>query len=416
VNILKSIQSLKAKTTKKVGTSFTLLSTTLVLTYALHAQATPQGNFGITTNNGNRVDVYGDNLPSYKGPVHLWKAQYSSNIFKLGPNQNTGNEIQLAIDPTICITPDVPLEVKPNSGTPLVAKRDCANSYNFKFEGGKIYMGRYPDMCLDVPNNNDSPYQNLQIHTCNGSPAQQFKTGTQINTNPYVSITKQWTDWEYWIVSRKRKDQFNPIERTYGRKNPEVGHAWNAIVKRTYTTYSNGTTDWGSWKADTIFEYNPLGVSSYSSFNKTSTGETFNETQSILDGNTGIFTRGFGVRKARISETRANWIKNNANQVTGCRDYLSKWYNLYSIQPGGTNCNCVDFASRSLHVYSSNLEDFRPNNAQSLAVFGGFGSIGFITQLDSRALRLTPDGLVDSLNNFTNSKGNQFLDNGNTWQ
>jgi hypothetical protein len=75
VNILKTIAFLKANKTNKVGTCFALLSTTLVLTYVLPAQATPQGNFGITTNNGNRVDVYGDNLPSYKGPVHLWKAQ-----------------------------------------------------------------------------------------------------------------------------------------------------------------------------------------------------------------------------------------------------------------------------------------------------------------------------------------------------
>lgn len=100
MNIFKTILKLTEQTTLKVTACVTFLATTIILSNFPQAQAAPQGNFGIVTNNGNRVDVYGDNLPSFKGPVHLWKAQYSSNIFKLGTNQRTGNEIQAAFGTT----------------------------------------------------------------------------------------------------------------------------------------------------------------------------------------------------------------------------------------------------------------------------------------------------------------------------
>jgi hypothetical protein len=389
-------------------------------------EAAPSGDFSIVTKNGNRLDVYGDNLPTSKAPVHLWKASYRSNIFTLGPNESTGNEIRLKADQSICLTPDVPLGTKPASGTPLVAKKDCANSYNFKFDGNKIYLGRYPDMCIDIPNNNDVERQRLQVHACNNdSTAQSFNTGNNPIPQPVQKqavqqkqIVKEYSEYEYWIVSRARKNQFLPVKPEVGRPNPEVGHAWNAIIKRKTYIYSDGSKSVTNWQADTIFEYNPpASVNNYTSLNVLSSGESFNETQAILDGKTSIFTRGYAVRKASVSEGRAQFIKNNSN-VAGCKKYISNFWNLYSVQVGGDTCNCVDYSTRSWKYYTAGWEDFRPKTGEAAAFFG-FGlytvPVLTVTQIDNPMFNLTPDALMESLKAMSSKNGTDFLDNGKTW-
>jgi hypothetical protein len=98
VKIFKTILNLTKTATTKIAKTFSkpTLPLALGLTFGIIPQvcAAPNGDFGIVTNNGSRVDVYGDYLPTYKGPMHLWKAIYSSNIFTLGPNEGTGNEIR----------------------------------------------------------------------------------------------------------------------------------------------------------------------------------------------------------------------------------------------------------------------------------------------------------------------------------
>jgi hypothetical protein len=366
VNIFKTILKLTQVSTKKAVTAITLITSSIAVSIATPAYAGPQGDFGIVTSNGNRVDVYGDYLPTYKGPMHLWKAIYSSNIFTLGPNEGTGNEIRLKADPTICITPDVPLGVKPSSGTPLVAKRDCANSYNFKFEGGKIYMGRYPDICIDIPNNNDVVRQTLQVHSCNGSAAQQFNTGGQ-STQNQKTITQEWSDYEYWMV-------VDAEYRLQGRQVPYIGHAWNAVIKKTTQKFSDGSYYEGPWNVIKTYSYNP-------SVNLTIDGMYEKKyTQAYLNGNQ---LGRMAVRKSRISETRANWIINQPN-AGGC--------SYYSYPGTGNSCSCISYATRNWMVFSAGWEDFRP--------WGLFGR--------------TPEELYNYLNDF-NSKG-QFLDQGKVWQ
>jgi Protein of unknown function (DUF2599) len=180
----------KPNSTKAVKSSNKFKTILPSIGFGAAAQATPSGSFRIKSQNGNLVDVFGDSLPRSKGPVHLWNSQDKSNLFALGPNEGTGNEIRIASDTSLCITPDSPLNSKPKVGTPIVAKRDCSNSYNFKFDGAKIYLGRYPDLCLDIPNNNDSQSQRLQVFDCNGSSAQSFETvGGQGSTKPTPTPT-----------------------------------------------------------------------------------------------------------------------------------------------------------------------------------------------------------------------------------
>jgi hypothetical protein len=435
VNIFKTILKLTQVTTKKAVTAITLITSSIAISIATPAYAAPQGDFGIVTNNGNRVDVYGDYLPSYKGPMHLWKAIYSSNIYTLGPNEGTGNEIRLKVDPTICITPDVPLGVKPSSGTPLVAKRDCANSYNFKFEGGKIYMGRYPDMCLDIPNNNDVVRQTLQVHSCNGSPAQQFNTGGQSNSNQQnnqKTIVNQWNDYEYWILSYRRGNKLK--WKKDDSQFFDVGHAWNAIIKKTNYRYSDGSTSDSGWNVYRTFAFNPYPSNPNQDnldigYENNSNDES-RETKLFLEGNMSKFPKGIEVRKSRISETRALWIANQP-RTSGCSKYDSNKPNLFFIEIGSNKCNCVDFATRNWFKYSANWEDFRPKTAQPFLGIGGafareMSNLNYyslftipasaLSILDSTDYNLTPDALADSLKNKNNNIGSQFLDSGNIWQ
>lgn len=436
MNILKSIKKLFAKNNCKSNvikstaiTSLAILISTTIFTLVNHSSATaaPSGNFSIVTNNGNRVDVYGDYLPTYKGPMHLWPEPNSSNVFKLGPNEGTGNEIHLASNQEYCITPDVPLGTKPAPGTLLVAKKDCANSYNFKFEGGKIFMGRYPDMCIDIPNNNDVRNQRMSIHPCNGSPAQQFKTGNQTaNSQPQKSVVSQRNDYEYYIMAYRRP---NKTQWMVGGEY-EVGHAWNAIIRRTVTNYSDGSINQTPWETFKTYAFNPTFENPNKSALTINGKIEFNDTNNYLNGNKTKFIKGIEVRKASISERRALWIDSQVGSQ-GCGSYDSRYTNLWFIQTGSDKCNCVDFATRNWYLFSANWEDYRPKSTTAainaltqvkvVSDVVGYRALFAIPQiaigaLDSTLNNLTPDALADSLAYKTRTLGTQFIDSGKTWQ
>jgi hypothetical protein len=246
------------------------------------------------------------------------------------------------------------------------------------------------------------------------------------NQNTDKKVVKEWTDWEYWIVARKRDDLFKVMN---AQRQPLVGHAWNAIVKRTYKSYSDGTTDYSSWKVDTIMEYSPIEKEVPISLRVRNYGVTFNETQSILNGDTSFAPRGLAVRKARISEARANWIKSTVNSA-GCSSYESQFYNAYSIQVGGNKCNCTDYATRSWYLNTANREDFRPRALESsiaayITPFNPFSlsitAYKALTQneiniIDDKGYVLSPDALVNRINQQNSETGSVMFDNGNTWQ
>jgi murein DD-endopeptidase MepM/ murein hydrolase activator NlpD len=137
------------------------------------------GEFSIRTRRGNLVDVYGDNFKPVgdKSPatVHLWNQKTKSNTYVFGADENSGNEIQLAADRNICLTPQWPLGSRPNDGTPVVAIRDCANAFNWKKVGDQLVIGRFPTACLDIALGKDVQWSKMQVVTCRANnPAQQF--------------------------------------------------------------------------------------------------------------------------------------------------------------------------------------------------------------------------------------------------
>jgi hypothetical protein len=173
-----------SKLTAQLCAGFALV-TTMALSDALPSQAKPQGEFGITTNNGLRVDI--EYEESYKSKVHLYKDKTISNVFALGPTETSGNELRLASKnfpgkKGMCITPDTLYPNRPEIGTNIIAIQDCNEAFNWKFnDNGSLYLGKYPDLCMDIPNNNDKLFIQLKIHPCNGSAAQQFNTGNISN-------------------------------------------------------------------------------------------------------------------------------------------------------------------------------------------------------------------------------------------
>ncbi len=392
-------KSVTTKVSKKLSKPVVSLSIALSFGIVpLSASAATQGEFRITTNNGNRVDVYGDNFPSYKGPIHLWDKDYNSNLFVLRPSEATGNEIRVKADPTLCVTTDSPLGVKPAPGTPLVVKRDCANSFNFKFEGGKIYMGRYPDMCWDIPWNKDVVRQTLQIHPCNSSPAQQFNTGSnkqqQDNPTNQNKIISEKYEYEYWIVA-SGQNLYNGLlgyiskNATLNSMPGTTGHVFNTLIKRKVSIYANGSKNYSNWEV-----WKTYGVYGRSSQDKV--GLRFNyiyELQTvnkILQGDptaNGVFE----VRKSSISENRANWISNNYN-VAGCDE------NGYNPSGSGNQCNCVMYATRSWKYFTANQENFVPDDYLGYNVYNR-----------------SPEGIAAQMRFKRADKNSQF-NNVNVWE
>jgi hypothetical protein len=350
-------------------------------------EAAPSGDFSIVTKNGNRLDVYGDNLPTSKAPVHLWKASYRSNIFTLGPNESTGNEIRLKADQSICLTPDVPLGTKPASGTPLVAKKDCANSYNFKFDGNKIYLGRYPDMCIDIPNNNDVERQRLQVHACNNdSTAQSFNTGNNPIPQPVQKqavqqkqIVKEYSEYEYWLLSDRRTEYTSNIQMG--------GHTYIALIKRDIKEYNNGNKEYSPWKAWKTFGNwgnNHPTIPNGLRYNYEYEMGTVND---ILNSQLNDV---FSIRKAKVSEGRANWIANNPG-YTGCKPNK---YNLNLQIADKDECTCVVFATRHWTYFTANWENYQP-----------YGVLG-----------RSPKDVADKIDAKNKSTKTQFLDDGKIWE
>jgi hypothetical protein len=250
----------------------------------------------------------------------------------------------------------------------LVAKRDCNGSFNFKFNinNGSIYLGKFPGKCVDNAGNQSTQWSNLVIWDCNGSEAQKFDWGQnrpESKTNQ-IKVINSYKEYEYWIMVIKDFD----LHKLY------IGHAWNVIIQRTVTKFSDGSTSYQNWETLSSYSYNPGKNLTFSqSFD-------MNLTRDYLNGNN--HNGKLIARKSRISEDRATWIRNNPN-MAGCKEYSAK------LQ--GENCSCIDYATRSWHVISSKWEDMRPQ-----ALFFN-----------------TPHELYDTIKYF-NEKG-EFLDNGKTW-
>jgi hypothetical protein len=210
--------------------------------------------FGIVSSGTSlRVDIYGDNLPASQSNAHLWNQRLPSNSWHFGPNEGSGNEIQSDADSGICLTPDWNIGSEPPSGTRVIARRDCANSFNWKTrDNGSskvIYLGRYPNRCLDVPNTNKQQRQTLTVHECNRSPAQDFSLlnggGTAPASDAQIITTKDTKPscparGQAIETPRVKYEAVIAAIPTGALFPGHPGHAFSAIVQSTDRLIANG--------------------------------------------------------------------------------------------------------------------------------------------------------------------------------
>jgi Ricin-type beta-trefoil lectin domain len=290
---------------------------------------------------------------------------------------------------------------------------DPAQNFDLLGQGGNIVLLRKSNtnFCLNVPyhvnsgqvtawtcntKDVDQRFTMMNIVTPPPPPPKKEEKKPQLVTYTYSSVPSLY---EAWIVSRKRSSGFNS----------DVGHAFTSIIKkdrRKETKYIDGVYagdqiqedkwkvwhTYGYWPGGVLQNGNGLFAGSLLVDNGCSSGEKQTECQDVRDilAGVSISNRGQAVRKARISESRAYWIDNNRN-FTGCTAYWAA--GTVTNKNGIKSCNCVTLAASQWYEITARRDNFPQNNLGNYA----------------------PDSLVDEINRQNQSTGNQFIDNGNTW-
>jgi hypothetical protein len=322
-------------------------------------------------------------------------------------------------------------DINVKDGTSIVAYEQQGNGrwidWNPEHVGNGYYLihlRHNPSQCLNIPGSQSNVW--VTTWTCNKNDRdQRFKIeivgGNSNVSNPYVGslprtgggdgsipinppgttpipyvqtyVTNITPLYEYWIVSRKQ-DQTYP----WRYAQLDAGHAFTGLIRRdqeNVKVYTNGVLtqnynrDKGYWYAYHGYGFWPDGLRvDRNGCNANSSTDECGDITKILRGQS-ISQSGYAVRKARVSENRANWIHQNSNWA-GCSYYPQKVLPGIAVFGG---CNCLDYATRQWYLFSSQREDFRPKNWQP----------------DS------PNFLV-GLINYTNAKYGEYLDGGNTWQ
>jgi hypothetical protein len=249
-------------------------------------------------------------------------------------------------------------------------------------DGWNLIKRAGTSMCVDTPTRNNAG--KVHLWTCNSNNSNQRwrSSAPPRPVNPISTIETFLSQYEVWIVARKPEK-----ERIIPSRN-DAGHAWIAVVRQDYTrvqTFRNGIlqTDvnvFGGWQADTTYAF-------WEGKNLTvNNSEDRDHTNKVIKGES-ISKRGFAVRKAKISNDRANWIKNGAFREAGCSRYVG-------AGGFGVECNCADYATREWYFLTSRWDDFR---------------------IRAFPWDLTLDNLVNAINKQNRERGD-FLDGGRVWQ
>lgn len=248
---------------------------------------------------------------------------------------------------------------------------------------------------VDSPVGNGSSVvlRNCNYYSANGTQDWRRNNGGSVNTYVVTNITPLY---EHWIVSRKQDQQY-----PWRYAQLDAGHAFTALIRRdqeNVKVYTNGflTQDYnrnkGDWYAYHGYGFWPDGLRiDRGGCNANSTTDECGDVMRVLRGQA-ISQSGSAVRKARVSENRANWIHNNFNWA-GCSYYPALGTTPVGLASNG-GCNCLDYATRQWYLFSAQREreDLRPSNWQPTS----------------------PNNLVLLINEL--NRDGEFLDGGNTWQ
>jgi hypothetical protein len=291
--------------------------------------------------------------------------------------------------------------------------------WNPEAVGGGYYLIRLRhnlNQCLNIPGGANNVW--VTTWTCNANdPDQRFKIVdiSTISANPpgttplptsQTIVSNTTPLYEYWIVARKR----NTAGLIAGIQASDVGHVFDTLVRRDQENVKvyinnvltqNYNRDKGGWYPWHTYGFWPApGQSGFPNASPSSPriddncianpdtvkGTECADVKYILRG-TAISDRGQAVRKVKVTESRAIWISQNPG-AAGCAQYLGA---------GGTGdkCNCQDYATRSWQYFLANRSE---ENFQSSGTY-----------------RLSPDNIVDAINQRNQSSGSDFVDNGNVW-
>jgi hypothetical protein len=184
------------------------------------------------------IDAYGDKLPNWKTPMHLFSNSGSENSSEIipyyQPENNNSFEFHMQNDRGLCVGPDVnrPQDIK--DGTPMVAKRDCANTLNHVYEGQQLRVNN-SNFCVDIPYANFSMLTKIQYHQCNQTNAQLLN----------LIVVKSNDETKAFYCYRKTNDRpcenrtipfdFNRLEWT--------GGAWATLILKTEAKVEWNDTD-----------------------------------------------------------------------------------------------------------------------------------------------------------------------------
>jgi hypothetical protein len=180
-----------------------------------------------------------------------------------------------------------------------------------------------------LPISNTSSSGTVFIAPCNsGNNSQRWRFRKQTNSL-----------LEAWLVSKPVQNTVYP----YDRATRDVGHGWFAIVEASYTSTlvqnhsrfdvftSSAWPSTGSWINNSV---------------------DLNATNWMLGNNTNHPAITLARRRARISKSRAAWLKQNYNS-TLCR--------IYGATPLNSSwCTCVDQSTR-LWAILTNEDRFKPD-------------------------------------------------------
>jgi hypothetical protein len=344
------------KSTTKI--IYLLASTVTTINISASAYA-----FGIVPSGTSlRVDVYGDNLPTSQSNAHLWNQMLPSNGWHFGPNEGSGNEIQSDADSSICLTPDWNVGSEPPSGTSVVARRNCTNSFNWKTrDNGSskvIYLGRYPNRCLDVPNGDKRQLQTLTVHDCNRSPAQDFSLltggGTARASDAQITTTSNPPSkpscparGQKIGATKVKYEALIAAMPAFTKDATHLGHAFSAIVKSAEQVVTNGSC--GSYsQVDRV--YKTIGAKGgYGSVVPTIDHTwDMDELRAYYDNGVPKYNNKFGFLRREISANKYQYInETSATKLTNCK--------IYNVIPGTTKiiksfdqslCHCGDVSAR----------------------------------------------------------------------
>ena len=203
--VSKALTKITPKSFSKIGLVFGITTGAIVSSCLVASAAEfPVGTFRLGPANSQDlvIDQYGSKITSSKAKAHLYQTSQTTTTSTLVKNNQTESgsaEIALSSDRNVCLGPDVGLNVNAiRHGTPVVFKRDCANTLNLILsDAGEIKVARMPKWCLDVVNGNNQSFTPIHIVLCSKNTAQLFKV-REVPDNSTVlraSCFRKANDW-----------------------------------------------------------------------------------------------------------------------------------------------------------------------------------------------------------------------------